>query len=174
MTTKMMTVTTEIITTMMGKKIIFSNLVYLIVSYSLFMSVGISFRWWKQREGSHSQYGWNIAELIEVVNTIHYWGQCWGLEVTDRDKLDTCTMKDRIYLRTCLCGRFWSVMAEPSLGIRVLVFVVASAWISKRWPEKSVWGEEEPINSECLPIVNNFQQWIFTNSEYLAIVNIWQ
>ena len=44
MTTKMMTVTTEIITTMMGKKIIFSNLVYLIVSYSLFMSVGISFR----------------------------------------------------------------------------------------------------------------------------------
>ena len=46
MTTKMMTVTTEIITTMMGKKIIFSNLVYLIVSYlySLVMSVGISFR----------------------------------------------------------------------------------------------------------------------------------
>ena len=42
MTTKMMTVTTE--TTMMGKKIIFSNLVYLIVSYSLVMSVGISFR----------------------------------------------------------------------------------------------------------------------------------
>ena len=44
MTTKMMTVTTEIITTMMGKKIIFSNLVYLIVSYSLVMSVRISFR----------------------------------------------------------------------------------------------------------------------------------
>ena len=44
MTTKIKTVTTEIITTMMGKKIIFSNLVYLIVSYSLFMSVGISFR----------------------------------------------------------------------------------------------------------------------------------
>ena len=44
MTTKIKTVTTEIITTMMGKKIIFSNLVYLIVSYSLVMSVGISFR----------------------------------------------------------------------------------------------------------------------------------
>ena len=44
MTTKMMTVTTEIITTMMGKKIIFSNLVYLIVSYSLVTSVGICFR----------------------------------------------------------------------------------------------------------------------------------
>ena len=42
MTTKIKTVTTEIITTMMGKKIIFSNLVYLIVS--LVMSVGISFR----------------------------------------------------------------------------------------------------------------------------------